>query len=144
MTETIINLAVRIVQSYVSNNPVPTAELPKLIEDAHSALTRLLQPSEPEVEKPAPAVKPGKSVHHDYIISLENGKRYRGLKRHLGALGLTPDQYREKWNLPLNYPMVAAGYAAQRSELAKSIGLGKHRGKRKKPAKAPKGASRKA
>ena len=144
MSERLVEIAAGLVQAYVSNNPVPTAELPKLIEDAHAALTRLLQPVEPEVEKPVPAVKPGKSVHHDYIISLETGKRYRGLKRHLSALGMTPDQYREKWNLPDSYPMVAAGYAAQRSELAKSIGLGKHRGKRKKPAKAPKGASRKA
>ena len=144
MAEVCVLLTARIVQAYVSNNPATTADLPKLIEDTHAAFRRLLQPIEPEVEKPVPAVKPGKSVHHDYIISLEDGKRYRGLKRHLGALGMTPDQYREKWNLPLNYPMVAAGYAAQRSELAKSIGLGKHRGKRKKPAKAPKGASRKA
>lgn len=134
MTDSTLKLAASIVQAYVSNNPVPVTELPKLIADTHVAFRRLLEPQEPEVEKPVPAVNPNKSVHRDYIISLENGKRYRALKRHLGALGMTPEQYKEKWNLPPNYPVVAADYATKRSELAKAIGLGKHRGKGKKVA----------
>ena len=136
MTENIVRLAAGIVQAYVSNNPVPTAELPKLIEDAHSALTRLLRPLEPEVEKPVPAVNPKRSISPNYIISLEDGKKYKTLKRHLANRGMTPEQYREKWDLPQTYPMVAANYAAQRSELAKSFGLGQ-RAKNARKEKSP-------
>jgi predicted transcriptional regulator len=125
-----IELAADIVSAFVSNNSVPVTELPSLIGNVHAALQNVGQPAPKQEEaKPAPSVSIKKSITPDYLISLEDGKQYKSLKRHLTKLGLTPDAYREKWGLPRDYPMVAANYAAKRSELAKSIGLGQIRSK---------------
>ncbi|KMO15144.1 MucR family transcriptional regulator [Methylobacterium platani] len=122
----LVTLAADIVSAYVTRNSVPVGDLPALIASTHSALTKLGGPAEPaKEERPTPPVPIRKTVTPDYIISLEDGRQYRTLKRHLAGCGLTPDQYRQKWGLPPDYPMVAATYAAQRSELAKSIGLGR-------------------
>lgn len=126
-----IELTAHIVAAYVSENKMPQSGIASLIESVHAALSALAAPA-PEV--PAvltPAVNPKRSVFPDRIISLEDGKSYKTLKRHLTGRGLTPDQYREKWRLPASYPMVAPDYAARRSELAKSRGLGR---KASKPA----------
>lgn len=125
----IVALAIDIVSAYVSNNSLPLAELPALIGSVHAALTSLtMGESEtvaaPEVQKPT-AAQIRKSVTHDALISFEDGKSYRTLRRHLTAFGLTPETYRAKWGLPVDYPMVAASYSEQRSALAKSIGLGR-------------------
>jgi predicted transcriptional regulator len=122
-----------IISSYVANNSVHRNELPAVIASVHAALQGLVAPRPVEAEKPQPPVSIRKSVTPDFLISLEDGKPYKSLKRHLTTLGLTPQAYREKWGLPLDYPMVAASYALKRSELAKSIGLGAIR---KKPAAA--------
>lgn len=123
----LIELTADVVAAYVSNNPVPAAELPNLIADVHAALGRVGSASEqPVVDKQKPAVNPKKSVHDDYIICLEDGKRFKSLKRHLMThYNLTPDQYREKWGLDSSYPMVAPNYAEARSQLAKKMGLGR-------------------
>lgn len=124
-----IDLAADIVSAYVSNNSVPAAELPALISDIHGALLRLggtavEEPSEPQ--KPAVSVK--KSIAADFIICLEDGKKFKSLKRHLRTqYNMSPEQYREKWGLPADYPMVAPNYAAARSRLAKEMGLGQQR-----------------
>lgn len=116
-----------IVAAYVSNNTVAPADLGNLIRDVHMALAGLGNPIvAPEPLVPAVPVK--KSVTSDYIVCLEDGKKFKTLKRHLAIhYGLTPQQYREKWNLPADYPMVAPAYAEARSQLAKSIGLGQKR-----------------
>lgn len=117
-----------LVSAYVSNNPVPAQELPALIAQVHQSLFSLQGEATPAEEVRQPAVNPKKSVFNDYIICLEDGKKYKSLKRHISVhYGLTPDQYREKWSLPRDYPMVAPGYAAARSELAKRMGLGRQR-----------------
>jgi predicted transcriptional regulator len=118
-----------IVSSYVANNSVHRAELPNVIATVHAALQALVAPARVEPEKPQPAVSIRRSVTPDYLISLEDGQKYKSLKRHLGKLGLTPEAYRAKWGLPADYPMVAPSYAAKRSELAKSMGLGQQRRK---------------
>ncbi|MET3662649.1 MucR family transcriptional regulator [Aquamicrobium ahrensii] len=129
--DTLIELTADVVAAYVSNNPVPASELPNLIADIHAALGRVggSVSAEPQpVDKQKPAVNPKKSVHDDFIICLEDGKKFKSLKRHLMThYGLTPEQYREKWGLDANYPMVAPSYAAARSELAKKMGLGRKR-----------------
>ncbi|MRX37040.1 MucR family transcriptional regulator [Aminobacter sp. SR38] len=130
-TDHLIELTADIVTAYVSNNPVPVAELPGLIAQIHSSISRLGTPLEPEQETLTPRMPIKKTVTPDYIISLEDGKQYQTLKRHLGILGLTPEEYRAKWSLPRDYPMVAPGYSARRSELAKKLGLGR------KPATKP-------
>ncbi|ACL58415.1 MucR family transcriptional regulator [Methylobacterium nodulans] len=122
-----IDLASAIVSAYVSNNSMPASELPGLIQSIHTAVNRLAQPAVPDPEKPVPPVPVKKTITPDAIISLEDGKPYKSLKRHLTTRGLTPEQYRQKWGLPPDYPMVAANYAVQRSELAKSIGLGRRK-----------------
>jgi len=124
-----IELATRIVASYVGANPLPAAELPQLIADVHSALMRCTQGSPPaERDEPKPAVAVKKSVMPDYIVCLEDGKKFKSLKRHLRThYNLTPEEYREKWGLPHDYPMVAPNYARARSELAKKSGLGTRR-----------------
>jgi predicted transcriptional regulator len=122
-TGNLIELTADIVTAYVSNNPVPVTELPGLIAQIHSSISRLGAQLEPEQEKRTPRVPIKKTITADYIISLEDGKQYRTLKRHLGTLGLTPDEYRAKWSLPADYPMVAPAYSATRSELAKKLGL---------------------
>ncbi|MFE1603265.1 MucR family transcriptional regulator [Methylobacterium sp. ID0610] len=116
-----------IVSAYVSKNSVPASELPALIQSVYESLGSLGKSAAPEPVKLDPPVPIKKSVTPDYLISLEDGRQYKSLKRHLTTRGLTPEQYREKWGLPYDYPMVAANYAAQRSELAKTIGLGRKR-----------------
>lgn len=125
----LIELTADVVAAYVSNNPVPAGELPNLIADVHAALGRVGSVPEPTpADKQKPAVNPKKSVHDDYIICLEDGKKFKSLKRHLMThYDLTPDQYREKWGLDPSYPMVAPNYAAARSQLAKKMGLGRKR-----------------
>ncbi|RWL42255.1 MAG: transcriptional regulator [Mesorhizobium sp.] len=130
----LIELTADIVSAYVSNNPVPVASLPDLIESVNSSLAKVGQPAATETPAKAPAVNPKRSVFPDFIICLEDGKRFKSLKRHLGVhYGLTPDEYREKWGLARDYPMVAPNYAEQRSALAKASGLGRKAGT--KPAK---------
>jgi predicted transcriptional regulator len=125
-----IELAADIVSAFVSNNSVPAAELPTLISTVHAALQNVGRPAATQpVEKAVPAVPVKKSITPDFLISLEDGKRYKSLKRHLAGRGLTPAEYRAKWDLPPDYPMVAPNYAAVRSELAKKTGLGQQRRK---------------
>jgi predicted transcriptional regulator len=123
-----VSLAADIVSAYVTHNSVPPGGLPALIESVHSALTSLgAAEAVPEPEALVPAVPIRKSVTPGFLICLDDGKRFKSLRRHLGSLGMTPDQYRTKWSLPKDYPMVAPEYAATRSALAKSIGLGQLR-----------------
>ncbi len=125
-----IDFTADIVAAYVSNNSVAAADLPALIESVHRALGQLGAPVAPPVEEQKPAVPVKKSVTPEYIICLEDGKKFKSLKRHLRtSYGMTPDVYREKWGLPKDYPMVAPAYAAARSELAKNMGLGQSRKK---------------
>ena len=128
-----IELAADIVSAYVSNNSVPAGDLPALISDVHAALSKVgTAPLEVPAEAPKPAVPVKKSVTPDYIICLEDGKKFKSLKRHLRTqYNMTPEQYREKWGLPADYPMVAPNYAKARSELAKEMGLGQQRRKRR-------------
>lgn len=129
----LIELTAAIVSAYVSKNAVPVASLPELIESVNSSLSKIGGALEPETPALVPAVNPKRSVFPDYIICLEDGKKFKSLKRHLSVhYGLTPDEYRAKWGLKSDYPMVAPNYAAQRSALAKSSGLG-----RKATAKRP-------
>ena len=137
------SLTAEIVASYVANNTVHVNDLPSVISSVHAALTNLGQPSEPEPEKLTPPVSIRKSIGDDFLISMEDGRRYKSLKRHLSGRGLTPQQYRQKWNLPSDYPMVAPAYARQRSELAKALGLGRKREEEPGPAPAPKRGARK-
>src|SRR5215204_2356104 len=120
-------LTADVVSAYVSHNSVRAADLPDLISSVHGALQGLKAPQQAEPEMREPPVSIKKSITPDFLISLEDGKRYKSLKRHLTGRGLTPEQYREKWGLPRDYPMVAPNYAKQRSELAKSLGLGQLR-----------------
>ena len=126
-----MELAAEIVTSFVSNNSVPRGELAALIETVHAAVTRLEMGgiAATAIDPPTPAVSIRKSVAPDYLICLEDGKRFKSMRRHLAMLGMTPEQYRAKWNLPSTYPMVAPNYTAQRSTLAKKIGLGQKRKK---------------
>ncbi|WP_296747204.1 MucR family transcriptional regulator [Mesorhizobium sp.] len=125
-TVNLIELTADIVSAYVSKNAVPVTSLPELISSVNSSLSRIGQEAEPETPAQAPAVNPQRSVFPDYIVCLEDGKKFKSLKRHLGVhYGLTPDEYREKWRLKADYPMVAPNYAAARSEMAKSMGLGR-------------------
>jgi predicted transcriptional regulator len=115
-----------IVSAYVAHNPVPVADLPKLIEKVHAVLAEI-DSSGMVVEKPdlKPAVSVRKSVTDDHIVCLEDGKKFKSLKRHLRTrYDMSPEQYREKWSLPADYPMVAPNYARQRSDLARKMGLG--------------------
>ena len=127
-TQHLIELTADVVAAYVSNNPVQASDLPALIAEVHGALGRVGGAAQVVEEKPKPAVNPKKSVTDDYIICLEDGKKFKSLKRHLMThYNLTPEQYREKWGLDPNYPMVAPNYAAARSALAKKMGLGRKR-----------------
>ncbi len=121
----LLELTTQIVAAHVRNNSVAVADLPKLIDQVYRTLWSLGSEPSPAPERPQPAVPIKKSVTPDYIICLEDGKRLKMLKRHLKtAYGMTPEQYRERWGLPPDYPMVAPNYARQRSALAKEIGLG--------------------
>ena len=139
-----LEMAAEVVAAFVSNNPLPKGELPALIQTIHDSLARLsggVENAAPNEEPKHPAVPIRKSITPEYLICLEDGKKFKSLKRHLGTHGLTPDQYRAKWNLPADYPTVAPNYAAARSALAKAIGLGQLGGKagarkRRRPPKA--------
>lgn len=124
-----IELAADIVSAYVSNNSVPASDLPSLINEVHSALLRVTSGHPVAVpETPRPAVPTKKSITNDYIICLEDGRKFKSLKRHLRTqYNMSPDEYREKWGLPPDYPMVAPNYAKARSNLAKQMGLGQQR-----------------
>jgi predicted transcriptional regulator len=128
-----IGLTAEIVSAYVSNNPVASSDIPALINQVHSALVRVSNgdaPSSGEPLKPAVPVK--RSINPDFIVCLEDGKKFKSLKRHLRTqYDMTPEQYREKWGLPHDYPMVAPNYAAARSHLAKQMGLGQQRRRRR-------------
>lgn len=127
--EEILVLTTEIVSSYLSNNTVSAGDVPGLIEQVFRALNNVSTGAvEIKAERPQPAVSIKKSVTPDYIICLEDGKQLKMLKRHLmTSYGMTPEEYRERWNLPADYPMTAPNYAKQRSRLAKKIGLGKKR-----------------
>ncbi|MFC0241311.1 MucR family transcriptional regulator [Rhodopseudomonas telluris] len=130
-----IELTASIVSAYVGNNPTPAADLPNLIGQVHAALQKLSSGrAETQVVEPAkPAVPLKKSMTPEYLICLEDGKRFKSLKRHLRTqYKMTPEQYREKWGLPPDYPMVAPNYAVERSQLAKKMGLGQQRRRRGK------------
>jgi predicted transcriptional regulator len=132
-----IELAAEIVAAFVANNSLPIAELPALIRSTHAALERLASgpvDTAPQLEKKEPAVSIRKSITPDFLVCLDDGKKFKSLRRHLATLGMTPDQYRAKWGLPSDYPMVAPNYAAARSQLAKQSGLGQLR-KNAAPAK---------
>ena len=125
----LVGLTAEIVSAYVSNNEVVASDLPTLIYDIHQALSRATNNSAPvEREELRPAIPIKRSVTPDYIICLEDGKKFKSLKRHLRThYNLSPEEYREKWGLPHDYPMVAPNYAAARSALAKKMGLGTRR-----------------
>ncbi len=129
-----IELAADIVSAYVSNNSVPAGELPGLISEVYNALLRVgVGSSAAPAEPPKPAIAVKRSVTNDFIICLEDGKKFKSLKRHLRTqYGLSPEDYREKWGLPADYPMVAPNYAKARSNLAKQMGLGQQRRRRTK------------
>jgi predicted transcriptional regulator len=131
-----VALTTDIVSAYLSNNSVAAADIPGLISSVHQAVRALTAPPPPQVEKRMPPVPIKKSITPDHLISLEDGNPYKSLKRHLGKYGLTPAEYRTKWGLPHDYPMVSPNYAKQRSEMAKSLGLGQFGRKRADPAPA--------
>jgi predicted transcriptional regulator len=134
----LIELSASVVSAYVSHNALSAGDLPKLIAQVHGALTALGSVAEPEAAPELrPAVAPKKSITPDYLICLEDGKKFKSLKRHLRTeYDMSPDEYRSKWGLPADYPMVAPNYSEARSRLAKSIGLGR------KPVAAPARATR--
>jgi predicted transcriptional regulator len=123
----LVQLTADIVSAYVTNNTIDSGQLSKLIEEVHLALVRApAAAAEPEQKPLVPAVPIRKSINPDYIVSLEDGRKFKSLKRHLaGTYGMTPDEYRAKWGLPRDYPMVAPNYAKARSDLAKRMGLGR-------------------
>jgi predicted transcriptional regulator len=128
-----IALTAQIVSAYVGNNSVPSAEIANLIGQVHAALKHV---SGGQMASPAEAAKPAvpvkRSISSDYIVCLEDGKKFKSLKRHLRSrYNMTPEQYRDKWSLPSDYPMVAPNYAAARSQLARQMGLGQQRRRRK-------------
>jgi len=129
-----VNAVDDIVSAYVSNNSVAASDLPGLINEVHGALQRITSGvQEVPAEAPKPAVPVKKSVTADYIICLEDGKKFKSLKRHLRTqYNISPEEYREKWALPADYPMVAPNYAQARSNLAKQMGLGQQRRRRSK------------
>ena len=121
-----VALASEIVSAFVANNPVPVTDLPGLLGAVHATLSSLNGRASSEAAAPTPAVPIKRSVTDDYIVCLEDGKKLKMLKRHLmTAYGMTPEEYRAKWGLKPDYPMVAPAYAAKRQELAKKIGLGR-------------------
>ena len=135
--DTLLTLTADIVAAHVSNNSVAVNDLPNLIQNVHAALTGISSTSAAAEPKPEPKVSVRASVKPDYIVCLEDGKKQKMLKRHLMTNhGMTPDEYRQKWGLAADYPMVAPNYAEQRRTLAKSIGLGTKRRKTRTRAKA--------
>ncbi len=131
-SEMLITLTSDIVAAHVSNNSVSVDEVPTLISKIYGALAELGTKDEPVEERPEPAVSIRASVKPDYIVCLEDGKKFKMLKRHLMTrYNMTPDDYRARWNLPADYPMVAPNYAATRRDLAKKIGLGRKPGQKR-------------
>ncbi|WP_430910317.1 MucR family transcriptional regulator [Methylobacterium sp. sgz302541] len=136
----LVTLAADIVSAYVSNNHVQSAELPKLLSDVHEAIRTVSGTVAPPVETgpaKATAQEIRKSISADFLISFEDGKQYKTLRRHLTLRGLTPEQYRAKWGLGPDYPMTSQSYSEQRSELARALGLGQQRRKSVGKAVAP-------
>jgi predicted transcriptional regulator len=135
-TETLVTLTADIVAAHVSNNSVAISDIPLVIRSVHEALAGLSSTAEPEPEPQQPAVSVRASVKPDYIVCLEDGKKLTMMRRYLMTnFGMTPDEYRAKWDLPKDYPMTAPNYAEKRRELAKQIGLGtKGHGGGRKPA----------
>ena len=132
--DTLLTLTADIVAAHVSNNSVAVNDLPNLIQNVHSALSGITGASAAAEPKPEPKVSIRASIKPDFIVCLEDGKKLKMLKRHLMThYNMTPDQYRQKWGLASDYPMVAPNYAEQRRTLAKSIGLGTRR--KRKPGK---------
>ena len=134
----LITLTAEIVSAYVTKNRLPTAGLPDLIASISDSIRKLGEPCQAPEAPLVPAVNPKRSVHPDHIVCLEDGKKFKSMKRHLTSHGLTPQQYRAKWGLAADYPMTAPNYSATRSAMAKNIGLGqkpvvrKSRGKKAK------------
>ena len=128
----VLRMAVDIVAAYVSNNPVPSGQVSEIINTVFGSLTALSgRGANGATEPPKPAISVRRSVTPDYIVCLEDGKKLKMLKRHLrAAYGMSPDEYRSKWSLPADYPMVAPNYAQQRSAFAKKIGLGRKKGQK--------------
>ena len=138
-----IDLTSEIIAAYVSHNALSPADLPKLIVEVYGALKGLDTPTVvAAIETRTPAVSIRKSITPDYLICLDDGKKFKSLKRHLTDLGMTPEQYREKWKLPHDYPMVAPNYSATRCALAKSLGLGRKPAEPPVPAKKRKAAAK--
>jgi predicted transcriptional regulator len=131
--QTLLELTAQIVAAYIGHNSVPSGEIANLIGQVHTALKRIVGGSaSAPIELPKPAVPVRRSIASDYIVCLEDGKKFKSLRRHLRTqYDMTPEQYREKWGLPPDYPMVAPNYAAARSQLAKQMGLGQQRRRRK-------------
>ncbi|MBO6518744.1 MAG: MucR family transcriptional regulator [Rhodospirillales bacterium] len=128
----LLELTSEIVSAHASNNTVAANDLPNIIKDVYSTLQNLGSET-PPAERPQPAVPVKKSITPDYIVCLEDGKKLKMLKRHLKtSYNMTPEEYRERWGLPVDYPMVAPNYAKKRSSLAKKIGLGRKPGTRRK------------
>ncbi|MEH3120086.1 MAG: MucR family transcriptional regulator [Methylorubrum populi] len=129
-TARLVTLTADVVSAYVSNNHVQSAELPKLLGEVHEAIRSVSQSGRPSAETGPPKATPQeirKSISHDFLVSFEDGKPYKTLRRHLTLRGLSPEQYRAKWGLPNDYPMTSASYSEQRSELARALGLGQQR-----------------
>ncbi len=143
-TPDLVEVAADVVAAFVANNSLPIGELPALIQAVHGTVVRLASgaeiPAIPQAAAKEPMVPIRKSITPDYLICLEDGKKFKSMKKHLAGLGLTPAQYREKWKLPADYPMVAPNYAAQRSALAKKLGLGQFRQKTPPRGRRPKAA----
>lgn len=133
----LVRLTSDVVAAYIASNAVPQSSLPSLISEIHASLSKLSSGAAAPVQEPQkPAVPVKKSVTDEYIVCLEDGKKFKSLRRHLSVLGMTPDEYRAKWGLPADYPMVAPSYAAARSALAKQMGLGRKPAPEEKPANA--------
>ena len=135
-----IDLTTAIVSAYVEHNAMSPADVAKLVRDVHAALTGLLVAATPVELAATPAVSVRKSITPDYLICLDDGKKFKSLKRHIRQIGMTPEQYRAKWNLPADYPMVAPNYSAYRSTIAINLGLGLKPGQTLKPTRRGKAA----
>ena len=127
----LVEVTAEIVEAYVARNTLSPGDVPGLIATVHGSLVALTQPRA-KAERPIPPVPIRKTVTPDYLISLEDGRPYRTLRRHLSSRGLTPEAYRARWGLPIDYPMTAANYRERRSELARALGLGRSKGRKDK------------
>ncbi|CAO4146351.1 Ros/MucR family transcriptional regulator [Methylorubrum aminovorans] len=139
-TARLVTLTADVVSAYVSNNHVQSADLPKLLGEVHEAIRSVTLSGRPSTETGPPKATPQeirKSISHDFLVSFEDGKPYKTLRRHLTLRGLSPEQYRAKWGLPNDYPMTSASYSEQRSELARALGLGQQRRRVAEPEAAP-------